>query len=231
MGTPIVIYGKSGSGKSRSLKFFSADEILLIKVEDKLLPFKNNFSHVVVTDNQEVMKQTMYTAAQNGCKTIVLDDLGLMMTKIFMANHRDKRGNKSFEMYDDIADSMYFLIDFVKKYLPPDVLVYFMLHEDTDDNGETKIKTIGKLLNGKAQIAEMMTICIRCLSKNGRHYFKTVTDGNDITKAPEDLFTAPEIDNNLKVVDETIRKFYGLEVKKDDGIRPDNGDVPGSDGE
>lgn len=232
MGTPIVIYGKSGSGKSRSLKFFSDNEILLIKAEDKLLPFRNKFGHVIVSSDPETIKQKMYEAAQAGCKTIVLDDVGLIMTKIFMANHRDKRGNKSFEMYDDIADSMYFLIDFVKKYLPQDVLVYFMLHEETDDNGDTKIKTIGKLLDGKAQIAELMTICIRCLSKNGRHYFKTITDGSDITKTPEDMFTDPEIDNNLKLVDSTIREFYGMEVKADDNSRDPDGSAAGKpDGE
>lgn len=207
---PIVIYGKSGSGKTRSLKFFGENEILLIQAEDKLLPFKKRFKYTLVTDNTEEMKQAMYSAAQGGCKIIVLDDVGLIMTKIFMANHRNKKGNKSYEMYDDIADTMYYLIDFVKKYLPNDVLAYFMLHEETDDTGDTKIKTIGKLLDSKAQIAEMMTICIRCLSKNGKHYFRTVTDGTDITKTPEDMFEEPEIDNNLKIVDETIRKFYGM---------------------
>ncbi len=211
---PIVIYGKTGSGKTRSFKFFSENEILLIQAENKLLPFKKKFTHTVVTSDPEAMKQAMFNAAQNGCKTIVLDDVGLIMTKIFMANHRNKKGNKSFEMYDDIADTMYFLIDFVKTYLPEGVLVYFILHEETDDAGDTKIKTIGKLLDGKAQIAEMMTICIRCLSKNGKHYFKTTTDGNDITKTPEEMFDEPEIDNNLKYVDDTIRKFYGWEEIK-----------------
>ena len=40
MGQPVLIYGKSGSGKSRSLKGFGADEILLINVERKMLPRK-----------------------------------------------------------------------------------------------------------------------------------------------------------------------------------------------
>ena len=30
MGLPVLIYGKSGSGKSRSLKFFDEDEIVLL---------------------------------------------------------------------------------------------------------------------------------------------------------------------------------------------------------
>jgi hypothetical protein len=47
------------------------------------------------------------------------------------------------------------------------------------------------------------------MSDNGKHFFRTQTDGFDITKTPEDMFEDVEIDNNLKLVDDTIRKFYG----------------------
>ena len=40
MAEPILIYGKSGSGKSRSLKNFEKDEILFINVISKRLPFQ-----------------------------------------------------------------------------------------------------------------------------------------------------------------------------------------------
>lgn len=43
MGLPVLIYGKSGSGKSRSLKFFDEDEIVLLNTERKELPFKKRF--------------------------------------------------------------------------------------------------------------------------------------------------------------------------------------------
>ena len=39
MGEPILCYGKSGSGKSRSLKNFGEDEILFINTISKRLPF------------------------------------------------------------------------------------------------------------------------------------------------------------------------------------------------
>ncbi len=47
--------------------------------------------------------------------------------------------------------------------------------------------------------------------ENGNHFFRTVTDGSDITKTPEEMFDSAEIENNLKLVDDTIRKFYGWE--------------------
>ena len=45
MGIPVIIYGKSGSGKSRSLKNFKEDEILYVNVERKMLPFKGKFKY------------------------------------------------------------------------------------------------------------------------------------------------------------------------------------------
>ena len=51
MGMPVLIYGKSGSGKSRSLKNFGENEIFLINVERKFLPFRKKFDYVLKTDN------------------------------------------------------------------------------------------------------------------------------------------------------------------------------------
>jgi hypothetical protein len=48
------------------------------------------------------------------------------------------------------------------------------------------------------------------MSKDGKHFFRTITDGFDITKTPEDMFNSAEIDNDLKAVDDTIRNFWGL---------------------
>ena len=208
MGMPILVYGKSGSGKSRSLKFFGENEILLVNIEGKQLPFKNSFKYVCRTDSLD----TIITQCQKmPCKVAVIDDAGYLMTHHFMDNHRNKKGNASFDMYDDIADTMYFLVQRIKKELPDDVRVYIMLHEDTNDAGDTKIRTIGKLIDNKVCLEGMVTVCIRCMSDNGKHFFRTQTDGFDITKTPEELFADDEveIENNLKYVDEKIRDFYG----------------------
>lgn len=209
MGMPILVYGKSGSGKSRSLKFFKDDEILLVNIEGKELPFKSSFKYKCRTDSID----TIITQIKKmPCKIAVIDDAGYLMTHHFMNNHRNKKGNASFDMYDDIADNMYFLVQRIKNEIPEDITVYIILHEDTSDMGETKIRTIGRLIDNKVCLEGMVTVCIRCMSDNGKHFFRTQTDGFDITKTPEDMFEENEIDNNLKFVDDTIRKFYGWEA-------------------
>lgn len=207
---PVLIYGKSGSGKSRSLKFFAEDEILFINIEGKELPFRNSFKYRCKTDSLDTIISQLQKMP---CKVAVIDDAGYLMTHHFMNNHRAKKGNSSFEMYDDIADTMYFLVQRIKKEVPDDVIVYIVLHEDTNDSGDTKLRTIGKLIDNKVCLEGMVTVCIRCMSDNGKHFFRTQTDGFDITKTPEEMFEDVEIDNNLKMVDETIRNFYGWENK------------------
>ena len=213
MGMCVLVYGKSGSGKSRSLKFFGEDEILLINIEGKELPFRNTFKYICRTDSLDTIISQIQKMP---CKIAVIDDAGYLMTHHFMENHRSKKGNASFEMYDDIADTMYFLVKRIKKETPDDVIVYIMLHEDTNDNGETKLRTIGRLIDNKVCLEGMVTICIRCMSDNGKHFFRTQTDGFDITKTPEELFTDDEveIENNLKYVDGKIREYYGWNKKK-----------------
>jgi len=138
------------------------------------------------------------------------------MTNQFMTGHSaPKSGSSSFDLFNDIADSFWSLIEFIKNNLPEDVIVYIVLHESTNDYGDTKLRTIGKLLDEKVCIEGMTTIVIRCMSENGRHFFRVRTDGSDITKSPEDMFEETEIENDLKAVDTAIRDYYGLNIKKE----------------
>jgi len=216
MGLPVIIYGKSGSGKSRSLKFFAPDEILYINVESKALPFRQQFKFVAKTDNVTQIQGQLAKMSDAKVRTAVIDDAGYIMTHLFMRNHRFMKGGAQFDMYNEIADSMYNLVKFVKEELPDDNIVYIVMHEDTSDMGMTVLKTLGKLLDQKVCLEGMVTIVIRCMSKDGEHFFRTVTDGNDITKAPEELFENEQIDNNLKFVDDKIREFYGIKNIKGD---------------
>lgn len=213
MGVPVILYGKSGSGKSRSLKNFGEDEIFYVNVERKLLPFKKNFKYTAKTENAaSIMEQLQKMPT----KTAVIDDATYIMVNTFMREHgKGLKGNAVFDLYNKIANNIFDIFECVKNDLPDDVIVYIIMHEDSNDYGETKIRTIGKLLEDKVQPEGIVTICLRCVSKDGKHFFRTVTDGNDITKTPEDMFSDNEIENDLKLVDTTIRDFYGLNAKEE----------------
>ena len=210
MAEVIVVYGKSGAGKSRSLLNFGEDEILLIKTIDKRLPFKKQFRYTLVTDDINLMLQQMNKMP---CRTAVIDDAGFLMTNKFMAEHSTpKFGADQFKLYNEIADTFFTLVNGAKA-LPDWKTVYIILHEEESDvTGSVKLKTIGKLLDQKCPIESMVTVVLRCLiGEGGKHIFRTQNSGNDVSKSPEGML--PEImENDLKAVDNAIREYWGLET-------------------
>ena len=213
MGIPVMIMGKSGSGKSTSLRNFKSDEVALINVLKKPLPFKGKFDSTLATDDYPTIMKNIFSTQK---KAIVIDDAGYLITNHFMSKHSASGGgNGVFTLYNELGDHFWTLIEWVKNKLPEDKIVYFLMHENQDDFGNIKPKTIGKLLDEKVCIEGMFTIVLRCLADNSRHYFKTQSDGIDVCKTPLEMFTEKEIDNDLKAVDIAIREYYSLENKEE----------------
>lgn len=207
MGEPVLVYGKSGSGKSRSLKNFAEDEIFLINVVSKRLPFQKQFKYVLKSRNYATIKSQL---SKMSCKVAVIDDAGYLQTNTFMTGHSaPKKGSNTFDLFNQIGDEFWDLVLFVKEQLPENVIVYFTMHEISNDMGEVKVRTIGKLLDEKVCIEGMFTICLHCLTDGEKHFFKTQGGTNDIAKSPEDMFDL-EIENDLKAVDNRIREFWNF---------------------
>lgn len=205
MGMPVLIYGKSGSGKSRSLKNFGEDEIFLVNVERKFLPFRKKFKYVLKSDNVNLIEDKL---SKMPVKTAVIDDAGYILTNRYM---REKGQVKNaFETYDNIGNDFWGLFEFIKTSLPDDIIVYVIMHEETDDYNNTKLKMMGKLLEQKVCVEGMVTICLRCITDDTGHHFITNSNGNDISKSPEEMFESLYIDNDLKAVDTVIREYYEI---------------------
>jgi len=202
----ILIYGASGSGKSRSLKNLDASQYALINVMGKELPFKSTKPYKVTTD-YSVVKQSLLDYAQK-TDTIVIDDAGYLITDQFMAGHAAGKGNAIFELYNSMADNFYRMIRFIKTELPPEKIVYIFMLEDIDEFGFIKPKTIGKMLDDKVNIPGLFTIVLRAMKKDNKYIFRTQGTGFDVTKSPEEMFSAEEIDNDLKLVNDAIKGYY-----------------------
>lgn len=86
-----------------------------------------------------------------------------------------------------------------------------MNHVESDANGETKVKTIGKMLDEKVDIPSFLTVCLGASKNKDGYKFRTQTTGKDFYKSPEDMFKDELIDNDLKIVDDTIKEYYGIE--------------------
>lgn len=211
MGIPVLIIGKSGSGKSASMKHCVGRDFNLVRVLNKPLPFRGKINGWV-TDDYAVVHKALKCAP---AKSIIIDDAGYLITNYFMKNHSAKgKGNDVFGLYNTLGDSFWNLIQFIVNALPEDRIVYVVMHEDTDDYGNVRAKTIGKLLDEKICLEGMFTIVLRCVNNMTEHKFITQSDGGAISKSPEGMFEDLEIPNDLLYVDNRIREYYGIQNSK-----------------
>lgn len=214
MAIPVLIMGKSGSGKSASLRNFGPDDICVINVIGKPFPFRGELTKVFQTDDYATVMKAIAKAANNGSKAIVIDDAGYLITNEFMRGHAQQgQGNAIFAFYNKLADDFWRLTEFIKT-MPPDVVIYVMMHEDQDDFGQITPKTMGKILKDKVCVEGLFTIVLRSEKDGDKHIFRTKTTGNDVTKTPMGMFEDETIDNDLAVVDKTIRDYYGIKEEE-----------------
>ena len=208
MGIGVLIIGKSGSGKSTSLRNFQKEDVGIVNVISKPLPFKNvNELKTVDTDNYADIKTVL---EKSKAKSIVIDDAGYLITNQFMRKHANAGGgNAVFSLYNDIADSFWSLTETVKA-LPPEKIVYFIMHEDKNDFGDIKPKTIGKLIDDKVCLEGLFSIVLRAKKVDKNYYFFTQSTENDVAKSPIGMFNDLYIENDLKNVDKVIREFYNI---------------------
>jgi hypothetical protein len=213
MSTAVLILGKSGTGKSASLRNMPPADTLLIQVVRKPLPFKakgwayfdktkNSDGNIIVTDHWETILKAMRGTRR---KVIVIDDFQYVLANEYM-RRTDERG---YDKFTDIGRHAWELITAASD-LPPDVRVYILAHTDTNDAGETKMKTIGKMLDEKITPEGLFTIVLRTYVADGHYQFTTRNNGSDSVKSPMGLFDADRIPNDLAEIDSAIVDYYGI---------------------
>ena len=206
MGIPVLILGESGSGKSASLRNFEAEEVSIFNVAAKPLPFRKKLPKLATADYNKIMQ----SMAQSSKKAFVIDDSQYLLCFESFAKAKETGYGK----FTDMALHFYNLVQFVIRKLPADVIVYFLHHTEVDSNtGKVKAKTIGKMLDSQLTLEGLFAIVLYCVTDGKNHNFITQSDGYTTAKSPMDMF--PDvIDNDLKVVDQTIREYYELNEKE-----------------
>ena len=206
MAIPVLLIGKSGSGKSASMASLDPSRVALISVLGKPLPFRGKFDQITTDDYGKVIGAIKATKRD----IVVVDDAGYLMTNMFMKDHANAgQGNAVFNLYNNIGDKFWNLIESIRK-IPENKRVYIIMHEDQNEFGSVKPKSIGRMIDEKVCLEGMFTIVLRCMVQHGKHIFRTQSDGMDVAKTPMGMFEAEEIPNDLKTVDDTICAYYEI---------------------
>lgn len=201
MGIPVLIMGESGSGKSTSLRNFDPAEIGIFNVASKPLPFRKK----IPTANGATYQRIIQALSKPKLKSYAIDDSQYLLAFEFF----DRAKETGYNKFTDIALNFRNLIQYVITQTPPDCIVYFLHHVESTAEGTFKAKTIGKMLDEKLTVEGLFSIVLLCRAEKERHYFVTQSEGYSTAKSPMEMFPA-EIDNDLKLVDTTIREYWGL---------------------
>ena len=205
MGNLIMILGKSGSGKSTSLRNFAPDEVGVFSVAGKRLPFR--FELPIVQHAQYARIAEILAANKRRC--YVIDDA----TYLMQFDNFQRAKESGYTKFTDMAVAFQQLLQRAS-WTSEDTNVYFLMHPDTDDMGREKPKTIGRMLDEKLCVEGLFPIVIDARVQQGedgrpRHVFVTENDGTNLAKAPMGMLP-PVMDNDLRAVDSAIREYWGM---------------------
>ncbi len=209
---------KSGSGKTTSLANFNPEDVMIIQPRKKRLPFphkdwekwnkdesKGSIFQISTFDGVQAVLKKM---DEVGKKVVIIDDFVYIMAQRVMDDVDITGYNKWTELAVAFNDMMNFI-----ETLNDDMRVYIMTHIDTNELGEVKMKTAGKLIDNLLTPEGMFTIVFGMTKNDSGSFF--VTNGSATTpyKSPMGMFKDKTIPNDLKVVDDRICDFWSIDNK------------------
>ncbi len=235
MGKICGIFGGSGDGKTTSTvvnpdgtysftnegyKGMNPKTHVIINLDKKELPFPSKLwnserGNYIATDNYDQILAALSAVAGNpAIKSVSLDTLNSYLTfKEF--NDRKKM---TFDQWKDLSLDIVELIDICNTKLRPDQVAYLFGHVEIIDKPEgttekvlaTSGKKLKKIFPESLMPIVLFTNVEPGLDGNNKFQFETKKSRSS-SKTPVGMFADFLIPNSLKLVDDTIRKYYGID--------------------
>lgn len=212
MSIATLILGSSGSGKSTSLRNLDPDKTLLIQCIKKPLPFRatgwktritlKSEGNVIQTSDPVTIEKCL---RQSHAEIVVIDDYQAVMVNELLS----RSSEKGYDKFTDIAKNAWNIFNAAGD-LAEHRRVYILAHTQTDEFGQTRMKTVGKMVDQTLVPEGYFTIVLKTDVINGNYRFSTQTNGQDCCKSPLEMFADQHIGNDLKAVDDCITDFYQL---------------------
>ena len=201
MGVAVLVLGGSGAGKSTALRNFEPNEIGIINVASKPLPFRKDMN-VINTSDYNTIYKVIKGAKSNA---YAIDDAGYLMQFENLMRVKEQ----GYQKYTEMAVHFANIFSLIRE-APDDVIVYILAHTQTNDDYTKSIKTIGRMLDEKICVEGLVTICIMAEQTDEGHVFYVNDYLGTPAKSPLEMFKESKIENDLKLVDTTIREYYNL---------------------
>lgn len=231
MGKIVAIFGESGDGKTTSTiigpngKFnnpydgMDPNSHLILNLDSKPLPLPTNLwsekigNCICPKDFDEIRSTIEMAANAPNVKSIAIDTINIYLA---MKEFNDRR-KMTYDQWRDVANDIIELNMLCNNVLRDDQIAYIMGHtmlQTQPDGTEKRVcSVIGKKLT-KVQPEGFYTIVLFTQVEYGKdgankYLFQTRAIKSS-AKTPIGMFDKFEIPNSMKLVDDTVRKYYDI---------------------
>lgn len=205
----VLLVGTSGKGKTYSFRNMDQNTTGFINVENKPLPFKNQFKyHKRPSTSNEVLEAIKDYAQNTEITAIVVDSFSAYMDLVLTEARNTKKG---FDVWNMYAEYITKFNSYVKKC---EKEVYITAHYEilgVEGNMEKRVKVKGKEFEGVVE--KDYTIVLYADNKfddKGKpDYYYQLTGEGISAKCPPDIFGSEvsKVSNDVKMIDDKIKEF------------------------
>lgn len=226
MANICLILGKSGVGKSTSIRSLNPEETIVFNVLKKKLPFKGSKSsyneenkNLFNVDSYDTIVTYLSAIDKNvpNCKNIIIDDSTYIMRKEYFKTAKITGFNK----FVDMAAHFQNIIQTAEN-MRENINIFLIMHceEVVSDNVIVGYKpsTVGKLIDSSYNPIEVVPMLLFATVKYDENknpiygfYTKRSLEGTiEIpAKTPDGMFDKEFIPNDLQYVVDQMNEYYG----------------------
>ena len=225
MANVVMLLGKSGTGKSTSIKTLNPDETVIVNVLGKKLPFKGSSTIYSpekknlfrVEDYQGMIGLLQACDKQEHIKNIVLDDCIYIMRKEFFKRAKETGYGK----FTELAQHFQQIISTCEQ-LRDNLNIFLILHSEDIQSDKTltgyKVATVGAMLDNQYNPIEVVPMVLYSSIKfddkgkptYGFYTHATMEGTVQIpAKTPDEMFNDDFIPNDLGAVVKAMNEYYG----------------------
>lgn len=220
-----MLLGKTGTGKTTSIRTLNPEETIIINVLGKKLPFKGSDALYNadkknlfrIEDYQQMINLLQACNGQPHVKNIILDDCIYIMRKEYFKRAKETGYGK----YTELAQHFQQIISTCEQ-MRGDINVFMILHSEDVQSDKTtvgyKVSTIGQLIDNQYNPMEVVPMVLYSAIKfdekgkptYGFYTHATMEGTIQIpAKTPNEMFEEDFIPNDLGAVVKAMNEYYG----------------------
>ena len=206
----IIVVGKSGSGKSSSLRNLNPETTAVLNIERKQLPFKGamKFKNVGIPDLNTFNAAFKKAVESDEIKTIVIESFTSLVEMIYREADVRFKGFDVWSFYNKEIDRILNMSKNSNKYI-------IFLAIDGAYDGDEGVQERFVAVDGnrwKKRVEKEFVVCLytdnRYTNDVSEYRFRTQSTGKDSAKSPMEMFDNLYIDNDLAQVIEKCEEYY-----------------------